>query len=89
MYLYSIQTLNGDDASWSALKWMRLIMLMDIFIGQYQNKIEISKIKGSKGLLSCNSQKRTSNLEKWYGHVMLKIRPSYTGFIKGILTDVK
>ena len=29
--LCSFQTLNGDNAGWSVLKWMMLIMLMDIF----------------------------------------------------------
>ena len=53
-YLYSFQTLNGEDASWSALKWMRFIMLMDISSGQNQNKSEILTIKGSKEILCVN-----------------------------------
>ena len=71
-------------------------MLMDIFIGQYQNKIEILMIRGSKETLSVkemslrvqketinvvSSQKRTLKLEKWRRHSVLKIGPSDAVFI--------
>ena len=37
---------------------MRLIMLVDIFIDQYQNKIEILMIKGSKETLCVEEMSR-------------------------------
>ena len=71
-------------------------MLMDIIIGQYQNKIEILMIRGSKETLSVeevslrfkkrpllfpSSQRRTDNLGKWRCHTVLKIEPFYAVFI--------
>ena len=59
-----VLTPAGVNLTPEFLHGVRLIMLVDIFIGQYQNKIEILMIKGSKETLSVEELSLTAPFQE-------------------------